>query len=476
MGESITRLITSLALASVSLSAAAQLPFSTGPAGGNQPLSTLQPSLGLNYIIRTNGTFDRLGEIQLFGGNFAPAGFKIANGQELQIAQFDPLFTLIGTSFGGDGNTTFALPNLSGRTAIGYGPATTGTNFQYADNHGFEQVTLGQNHLPQHAHSTPPHVTPNAQTLSAGGSQPFNNIQPSLALGHRIVTQGGAFPSRDVPHEGPEPFLGQIILSAVADNTFLPNGQTPTNGQLLPINNNQAVFSLLGTNFGGNGQVNFALPDQRGRALTHAGEAGRLSVGQISGNESVFLSPAQMPSHDHNLTPAAPLPLQTGTTGGDQPFDNHQPTLKANYIIALQGIFPPRDDPNDPNQQPLGTAPFIGQIAMFAGNFAPAGWALADGQLIPIRDNTALFAILGTTFGGDGKNTFALPNLVDHIPVGFGQGQGLSDWQLGEIRGESSTTLLESQMPTHSHNYIPEPATLSLLTIPTLLLLRRHKR
>ena len=155
MGESITRLIASLALATISLSAYAQFPFTTGPAGGSQPHSTLQPSLGLNYIIRTTGIFDRQGEIHLFAGNFAPAGFKIADGQALQIEQFDSLYNLIGTTYGGDGQTTFNLPDLRGRTAIGNGVGPGGTNFQLANQYGNEELTLGPNHLPPHAHSTP---------------------------------------------------------------------------------------------------------------------------------------------------------------------------------------------------------------------------------------------------------------------------------------------------------------------------------
>ena len=471
MGESLTRLIASLALASVSLSAAAQASFTTGPAGGSQPHSTLQPSTAINFIIRTEGNFARLGEIYLFAGNFAPAGYKIANGQALPIADFEPLFNLLGTNDGGDGDTTFNLPDLSSRTFIGSGAAPGRTPYTLGQTVGTEEVTLNISHLPPHTHSTPPHTTPDAKTFSTGGGQPYNNIQPSLALSHRIVTSG-PFPSRTQSHVGPDPLLGQIILSAASEAVFLPNGQTPTNGQLLSISQNQALFSILGINFGGNGQVNFALPDQRGRALTHAGESGQLNIGQVFGQETVTLTQAQMPEHAHSLAPA----LSTGVTGGGLPVDNHQPTLKVNYIIALQGIFPPREDPNDPTQPPLSDEPFVGQIAMFAGNFAPAGWAFADGQLLPIAQNTALFSILGTSFGGDGKTNFALPDLEDRIPVGFGQGPGLSHWDLGEYAGEATVTLLESQIPTHTHEYIPEPASLSLLAIPTLLLLRRQNR
>src|SRR3954454_3194909 len=94
---------------------------------------------------------------------------------------------------------------------------------------------------------------------------------------------------------------------------------------------------------------------------------------------------------------------------------------------------------------------FVAEIRIFAGNFAPTGWALCNGQLMPISQNTALFSLLGTTYGGDGKSTFALPNLQGSAPMQQGQGPGLSLRDLGEIGGEQSVTLLVSQMPAHNH-------------------------
>lgn len=95
--------------------------------------------------------------------------------------------------------------------------------------------------------------------------------------------------------------------------------------------------------------------------------------------------------------------------------------------------------------------PFIGQITLFAGNFAPRGWAFCDGQLLPISQNTALFSILGTTYGGDGRTTFALPDLRGRVPLHPGQGPGLSNRQLGEAGGTENVTLLVNQMPNHTH-------------------------
>jgi len=98
--------------------------------------------------------------------------------------------------------------------------------------------------------------------------------------------------------------------------------------------------------------------------------------------------------------------------------------------------------------------PFVAEIRIFTGNFAPKGWAQCNGQLMPISQNTALFSLLGTTYGGDGKSTFALPNMQGSAPMQAGQGPGLSLRDLGEVGGEQNVTLLQTEMPIHNHNAI----------------------
>jgi microcystin-dependent protein len=97
------------------------------------------------------------------------------------------------------------------------------------------------------------------------------------------------------------------------------------------------------------------------------------------------------------------------------------------------------------------SSPFVAEIKMFAGNFAPTGYATTDGQLMPISQNTALFSLLGTMYGGDGKSTFALPDMGGNIPLQQGQGNGLQLWDQGEIQGSDFVTLLTSEMPAHNH-------------------------
>ena len=98
--------------------------------------------------------------------------------------------------------------------------------------------------------------------------------------------------------------------------------------------------------------------------------------------------------------------------------------------------------------------PYIGEIRMFAGNFAPAGWMFCDGQTLPISENDALFTLIGTTYGGDGQETFALPNLQSRVPIHMGTGPGGMTYQIGEMAGTEQVTLTVQQIPTHTHSLI----------------------
>jgi microcystin-dependent protein len=105
--------------------------------------------------------------------------------------------------------------------------------------------------------------------------------------------------------------------------------------------------------------------------------------------------------------------------------------------------------------------PFLGEIRIFAGNFAPVNWAFCDGSMLSIRSNTALFSIMGTTYGGDGYNTFALPDLRGRAPLHFGSGIGLTPYSIGEIGGNRNVPLTLSDIPKHTHaaNYFASDST-----------------
>src|SRR5512132_2692754 len=105
--------------------------------------------------------------------------------------------------------------------------------------------------------------------------------------------------------------------------------------------------------------------------------------------------------------------------------------------------------------------PFIGEIRLFSFGFAPRNWALCNGQILAINTNTALFSLLGTTFGGNGQTTFALPNLQSRTTVGTGQGPGLSSYTLGQVSGVESATITGANVPPHNH---PVTGTIKMLT------------
>lgn len=113
------------------------------------------------------------------------------------------------------------------------------------------------------------------------------------------------------------------------------------------------------------------------------------------------------------------------------------------FVASLGGI--PLSSAN------AASEPFVGEIMWTAANFCPRGWANADGQILQISQNAALFSLLGTTYGGDGRVTFGLPDLRGRVPVHTGRGPGLSDYRMGQKGGEEQTTLTAAQMPAHSH-------------------------
>ncbi|MCL4835248.1 MAG: tail fiber protein [Caldilineaceae bacterium] len=278
-----------------------------------------------------------------------------------------------------------------------------------------------------------------------------------------------------------EPFLGEIRMMAF---NFAPNGWSQCGGHILPIAQNQSLYSLLGTTYGGDGETTFGLPDLRGRAPIHFGSRDEeaIALGEKGGAESHTLTTAEMAAHSHgaqaraaaadvgappgnawaaqttNAYAATPPDgaLHSGaitSTGGGQSHTNIQPYLTLNFCIALQGLFPSSEDTSPDADRTLG------EIRMFAGNFAPYGYAFCNGQLLPLSQNTALFSLLGTTYGGDGRTTFALPDLRTRAPIHWGTGPGLGTYNRGAAGGAATVTLQSSQLPQHSHTAVAANAT-----------------
>ena len=379
-----------------------------------QPFSNLQPYLAVTFVTPVGGTGifpsgnsgvgNMLGFLYGFAGNYAPASTYAARGQLIDIANDDTTFNIIGTTYGGDGQNNYAMPDLQGRAILGDGGGPGLSGYLLGGATGTASISLTLTEIP-------PGATP-----TGGGGQPFLTIQPSLPL-KRLICVNGVFPTNadTGTGNGSAAFIGQV---ATFDGTVAPGGWLEAAGQTLPIQGNTALFSILGTTYGGNGTTNFKLPDLRGRVSVGADNTQPL--GSIFGQEAVTLALGDLPP----------------PTGSDQPVNNVQPSLALNYIICTSGIFP----------LPSGGESFdaaiatIGQIAEFAGNYAPEGWALCDGALLAPSANPTLFSILGTTYGGNGSTTFALPDLRGRTLVGAGTGFGYT-FQVGDAGGSAATTL-----------------------------------
>ncbi len=288
------------------------LPANRG--GSGQPVNNDQPSLTLNYIINTAGAIpgaggssvDVVGEVVPFLGQFAPAGYLFANGQLLASSHYSNLYDALGTTYGGDG-TTFALPNLTGKTIIGAGTSLlSGTQVTIGTTSGQDNTAIVAPNLP----------------FPQGGGAPISNQQPSLALTY-LIDPFGLFPSSSGTPVANTADIGEIIAFAgtgAALNDMLAAGWMVANGATLGISQYQTLFSVIGTTYGGNGTTDFVLPDLVGHSVAGVGSSNGVSVtlGQNYGTANIALAPNQVPLTTSTLDIAHTAP--TVTAGATTPF------------------------------------------------------------------------------------------------------------------------------------------------------------
>lgn len=500
-----------------------------------------------------------LGEIRLWAGSRIPEYWATCRGQLLTIDQYTALYQVLGTTYGGDGITTFALPDLQGRVAMGCDLETParGKGKAYAQPRqgGNKSIRLTASNLPPHQHtitndfavsvdmegtvkplaantagtatspagnfpaqlaaggddwataaeatasmgSTEHSATSGAISLtgevacaSTGKGEAFANRQQSVAL-HFIICLVGSLQSNT------NGMVGEVRMFA---QNALPKGWTRCTGDKIGGGDAMALTAIAGLAYDRRFEV--ALPDLRNRIPMHAaGSANGVQPGQLLGHNALTITTAQLPQHAHALSssikPASTLhfyyaPKCAAGAGDTDSPDGAYPAAKETstnaYTSSAQALATMAALPvafsGTPTvagqltcqqvavkpqpvalQKPYHTIRYgfcmlgstskvrgyLGEIRMISGNRIPAGWALCNGALLPLSGNISLFQLLGTAFGGDGRKTFALPNLGGNsgrAVVGVGVGPD-GPRKLGQVIGSNTHQLAENEMPPHAH-------------------------
>lgn len=384
-----------------------------------QPISNMQETLGINMSIVIEGLYPSrdgsgghisIGYMEQFAFNFAERGSAFANGQLLPISSYTALFSILGTTYGGDGRTTFSLPNQQGRLSVGSGSSFENGFFPLGARYGSELTYLSEGNLP----------------IDFGGfGIPAPNAQPSLNLNWVIHTDPSASGAN---------VAGSVHLFA---GNFQPNGALFCDGRTLQIADYPDLFARIGTTYGGDGITTFQIPDLRGRTVSGADSEN--PIGSVIGDPNFAVT-------------GDTLPANVGGNGAL--VDNQQPGVAMQVLIAVQGYFPSRsqEDPQGTDVSAFDDEPTLGQIIYYAGTDLPPGFVPANGALLPIASNTALFSLLGTIYGGDGRTTFALPDFDGRVAAGFGTGPGLTPLQIGQVTGSDDIAIPYESIPGRSQD------------------------
>jgi microcystin-dependent protein len=348
--------------------------------------SNYQNSLVLNQEIVAEGIYPSrmddpgpayftLGAVRTYAFSMRQTGEFDAGGSLASISSNAALFSILGTTYGGNGMQNFGLPDLVGTTIVAASSTTPG---------GMDFGSASHALLPI-----------NMPITQGGSGVSLDNHQPSLAMTALIALQ-----SSDTLPAGAVMYFG---------GNYAPSGYAVARGQLLFIDDYPDLFSRIGTTYGGDGQTTFALPDLTGRTIV--GQGATTYLGQKSGSAELTIATNNLPE---------------GGGGSGTAFSNQQPSIVMNYMIAVTGVFPNRSFTDDKTDIVLGEVmPFAGQLH---GN---TQWLPADGRLLTISEHEMLFTLLGTTYGGDGITTFALPDLRGKSVIGSGQ-SNLGTFALGQ--------------------------------------------
>ncbi len=404
--------------------APANVPFTNQAlASFHGTLATLAVTAGATAIYHGGDAAQPL-DATLTVTDFSSAQLVGASVQIVNFASGDTLNFTDQNNIHGSYNVNTGLLTLSGNdTAADYQAALRSVTYSFAGNGdptagGHQQTYISWQVSDGNAADVAP--------------APINNDQPTLGL-NQLVVLDGTFPANDGNFGTTDG--GGIPLGAI--RTFAGStvwgGTAAADGQILSIQQNTPLFAVLGPNYGGNGTTNFGLPNLQARLAVgfEQNSSSGAFLGQAAGSDTVTLTKANLP---------------TNWGGADLPFNNDQPSLGLNYIINTAGAVPGTSLSDD----------LAGEVVPFLGQYAPAGYLFANGQLLPISQYSNLYSVIGTTYGGDGTNTFALPDLTGKTIIGAGT-SSLSGAQvgIGATPGQDSTPLVSSNLPVPLGGSIP---------------------
>ena len=419
--------------------------FSIQGEGDDAVVDTLPPSMATQWVICISGSFPDSGAVPGDGmtdnpvmgeirnvafaadaGNFS-SQFLPCDGRTLSVSQNTSLYALLGTTYGGNGASTFALPDLRGRVPVHFSAANPLGSII-----GAESTTLTIANLPPHTHTAPGGTV----TGSTGSGTGFSVQQPALALNLRIMDNGAA------------DSIGWVRLFAFSFSA----GITACDGTAYARSGGAwaALFSKISTTYGaGNGSTTFNVPDLRNRAMIGQGTGTGLTartLGQSLGSSTAAMTLATMPPHDHVLSVGA-----SGFTGGGGAIAKMSPCLVLNPTIALTGL-----------NASITATPALGEVRFRAVSAAPAGWVGCNGSVLTVAQNPTLFALLGTTFGGNGTTTFGVPDMrgrsVTCADDGADALPGITPRARGAVWGAETLTLDAAQLPAHTHSFTVPPS------------------
>lgn len=392
--------------------------FSSGPFMTNS-ISMTQPAMALPQSIVTTGSapsasgsyqdYDTLGIIITTA--YDPSSFSYvtqALGQELNIADATSLYQSIGRYFGQPSETTFNLPDLSGRMAL---TLTSSSNVGSVKLSGYNgSIAVGS---VQGSYGNPVLLTQSQLPDSFGGSSAaISNMQYAQGVSY-IIQVYGEWPSAEggLPNQSLGaifPFVGDVI----------PKGFMLCSGQTIPIEDNEALYALFGNTYGGNQYAEvptMGLPNLI--SYIPVGAATGTGIGVISGSSAPTIAASSV------------------TSGNAGTVSTSQPSITINYLINASGVT------NSFNYY----QPTLGQIIMFAGyQNSDDEWIICNGQFLKIASYQSLYNLIGTTFGGDGITTFAVPDLRGKTIVGSGGTSGLS---IGQLIGQATVTVTPDYIP-----------------------------